>query len=55
MNQIYTAPFLTSWPTPISLRQIISWIKGEDKNKKGKRAKRLESFETKVIISSFGY
>lgn len=55
MNQIYTTPLLTSWPTLISLRQIISWMKGEEKNKKKARAKRSESFETRVIISNFGY
>ena len=55
MNKIYPTPFLTSWPTLISLRQIISWMKGEGKNKNGKRAKRSESFETRVIISNFGY
>lgn len=55
MNKIYPTPFLTSWPTLLSLRQIINWIKGEDKNKKGKRAKKLEVFKTRVVISNFGY
>lgn len=55
MNKIYPTPFLTNWPTPISLRQIISWIKGKDESRKGKRAKRLEAFEARVVISDLGY
>lgn len=64
MNQIYPTPLLTSWPTLISLRQIISWIKGEDKSnpfgklrasRKGKKSKSVEFFKTGVVISNFGY
>lgn len=55
MNKIYTTPFLTNWPTLLSLRQIISWIKGENKNKKKGRRSEESFYKTTTIIRDFGY